>query len=106
MNELFWNAYNSAVYKITSTYTWEPEAWQGDAISALPFISSNQGKSGALFAHLNWHTRTIQIQNQMWTCDDKFWNSKSALLTSKFHVYFNLATLPKKTSGAHVPMQH
>ena len=41
MNELFWNANNSAIYKITSTNTFEPEAWQGGAISALPFIFSN-----------------------------------------------------------------
>ena len=49
MNWLLWNAYNSAVYKITSTYTWELEAWQGGATSAMPFISSNQGKRGASF---------------------------------------------------------
>ena len=41
MNGLFWNAHNSAVYKLTSAYTWEPEAWQGGATFALPYIPSN-----------------------------------------------------------------
>ena len=37
----------NVVYKIKGTYTWEPEAWQGGATSALPFISYNQGEKGA-----------------------------------------------------------
>ena len=42
MNKLFWNAYNSAGYKITSTYTCELQAWQGVQLLQV-------------FAHLNWH---------------------------------------------------
>ena len=42
MNGLFRNAYNSVIYKITSTNTWELEAWQGNATFAFYFLQSGE----------------------------------------------------------------
>ena len=66
MNGLFWNVHNSAVYKITSTNTYEPKVWQGGATTALLFIFSNQGKRGAslcpseLALHLQYNYKKIR----------------------------------------------